>query len=97
MLNRVIRWTEDGWEMEPDQRHVDIVVKELGLSEARPVSTPGESTNVIDQDEIPLSEHDATRYRAMAARANYLAADRTDLMYAAKEICRGMAKPTEGD
>ena len=23
-----IRWTDDGWEMEPDQRHVDIMVKE---------------------------------------------------------------------
>ena len=32
----------------------------------------------------------------MAATANYLAADRVDMMYAAKEICRGMAKP-EGE
>ena len=73
-----------------------ILVKELGLSEARPVSTPGESMILNDQDETPLSEHDATRYRAMAARANCLAADRTDLMYYVKEICRHIANPTVG-
>ena len=28
------------------------------------------------------------------ARANYLAADRPDIMYAVKGLCRGMAKPT---
>ena len=33
----------------------------------------------------------------MAARANYLAADRMDIQYAVKELCRAMAKPTVGD
>ena len=44
---------------------------------------------------MELNARDTTRYRAIAARANYLAADRPDLMYAVKELCRGMAKPTE--
>ena len=43
VLNRVIRWTEAGWEMEPGQRHVDRIVRELNLEDARGVSTPGES------------------------------------------------------
>ena len=43
VLNRVIRWAEQGWEIEPDQRHVDILVKELDLQEAKPVSTLGEA------------------------------------------------------
>ena len=43
MLNRVVRWTAEGWEVELDQRHVDLIVKELGLSEAKPISTPGDS------------------------------------------------------
>ena len=30
VLNRVIRWTEDGWEIDPDQRHADSIVHELG-------------------------------------------------------------------
>ena len=32
---------------------------------------------------------------AWAARANYLAADRPDLQYSAKEMCRFMQEPTE--
>ena len=42
MLNRLIRWTKDGWEVEPDQRHADIIVHELQLHDARAVSTPGD-------------------------------------------------------
>ena len=33
----------------------------------------------------------------MAARANYLSADRPDIQYAVKTICHRMAKPVEGD
>ena len=33
----------------------------------------------------------------MAARANYLAADRPDVQYAVKEVCRRMAKPAKSD
>ncbi len=36
-----------------------------------------------------------TAFRGAAARANYLAADRTDCQFAAKEVCRWMSKPTE--
>ena len=41
-----------------------------------------------------MSAEEATRYRGIAARAKYLAADRPGIMYAMKELCRGMAKPT---
>ena len=40
---------------------------------------------------------EATRFRAVAARANYLSGDRPDIQYAVKEICRRMAKPVKGD
>ena len=41
-----------------------------------------------------LTPHSATAFRALAARANYLAHDRPDLAYAAKELCRQLAVPT---
>ena len=44
--------------------------------------------------EEELSPEQATRYRGIVARASYLAADRPDIMYATKELCRGMARPT---
>ena len=37
---------------------------------------------------------DATLYRALAARANYLALDRPDQGFAAKELCRDFSSPT---
>ena len=44
-----------------------------------------------------LTGHEATKFRALAARANYLAQDRIDIQYAVKEIARRMATPRQGD
>lgn len=44
-----------------------------------------------------LTGKDATLYRGIAARANFLSTDRPDLMYAAKELTRAMSEPTTGD
>ena len=41
-----------------------------------------------------LDEQQATAFGALAARANYLALDRPDLAFAAKELCRAFARPT---
>ena len=88
LLNRVVRCTRDGWEIEPDQRHADLIVKELDLEGAKEVITPGEKDpkgKAVD-DEEELGPEEATRYRALVARANYLAADRPDTMFAVKEL-----------
>ena len=42
ILNRVVRWTPEGWEYEADQRHAELIVQAMGLEKARPVSSPGE-------------------------------------------------------
>ena len=44
-----------------------------------------------------LSGESATSFRALAARANFLAIDRPDISFAVKELCRGMARPTKHD
>ena len=41
-----------------------------------------------------LNESEATMFRALAARANYLALDRPECAYATKELCRFLATPT---
>ena len=43
LLNRVVRCTSEGWEVEPDQRHADMIVQELQLTGANGVTTPGEN------------------------------------------------------
>jgi hypothetical protein len=53
------------------------------------------SDEVADRkvEEEALDAADARRFRALAARANYLAMDRLDVQFAAKEVCRDMANP----
>ena len=93
-LNRILRYTASGWEYEPDQRHAELIVKELGLDTANGLSTPGDKLRDGEIDETELDPQKATRYRQIGARANYLALDRPDIMFAVKEVCRSMSKPT---
>ena len=99
ILNRVIRVSESGWFYEADQRHAELIVKALNLEGAKGVATPGEDEKPWkeDEDADALKGKDASSYRAITARANYLALDRPDLQFAVKEACRGMANPTRGD
>ena len=40
ILNRTLRWTAVGIEYEPDQRHADRIVEELGQRKSKAVQTP---------------------------------------------------------
>ena len=44
-----------------------------------------------------LDSAQATVFRALAARANYLSQDRPDASYASKELCRSFSRPTSRD
>ena len=116
ILNRVISWNEECLSYEADQRHAEIMIRELGLEGAKAVTTPGSRDDAgrspltskeiggpaLD-DEDPesrgplLSPEDATAYRALVARGNYLAQDRVEIQYAVKEAALRMATPREED
>ncbi len=68
VLNRVLRWTDDGLEYEPDQRHAELIIRDLGMDGAKPVSTPATAETkdeLEDRDKAPpMSPTDATTYRA---------------------------------
>ena len=101
VLNRVLRWTESGVEYEPDQRHAEIIMKSMGVQDAKPLSTPGANedkdiVNIRSKSRV-LTGKAATEYRALAARLNYLALDRMDLQYVAKCVSKYMASPCEHD
>lgn len=40
VLNRTIRWTRQGLEVEADPRHVKVILEQLGLEHANPAPTP---------------------------------------------------------
>ena len=89
ILNRVIRWTPEGWEYEADQRHAELLIKSLNLQDAKAVETPYEEPKKwLEQEESVKLSHDlATEYRSLGARANYLAVDRTYIQVSTKECC----------
>jgi hypothetical protein len=103
ILNRTIRWEDMGITYEADVKHAATIAKDLNLEHCKPASTPGDKTTGNGEGEEGLSDsallspERATQFRSVAARCNYLAADRPDIQYATKETARGMASPTEGD
>jgi hypothetical protein len=79
-----------GLEYEADQRQAEIIVRELGLKEeSTGVVMPGvsgrEEASKVRSDDGQFEEK---TYRAVAARANYLAQDRAHIQFAAKEMSR---------
>ena len=110
ILNRVVRWTDSGLTYEPDQRHAEMVIRDLGLENAKIVTSPGTKEDqalasvppvgisVEIEDDTPLlNTVEAKLYRGVTARCNYLAQDRVDIQYACKECSRRMARPRQGD
>ena len=69
----------------------------MGLDDGcKSTATPGLKP-IFEQlkDDQPLDVAGHTEFRALAARANYLAQDRIDIQFPAKEVCRFMSSPTE--
>ena len=74
ILNRIVTWTPEGIKYEADQRHGEIIRKQLGLEEsAKALLTPGakQELGTPEEDLEELSIKEGSLYRAMTARANY--------------------------
>ena len=86
-----------GIEYEADPRQAERLIEGIGFDAGcKSTATPGLKP-VIDKlvEDIPLSTSAHALFRALDARANYLAQDLPDLQFAAKEVCRFMSSPTE--
>ena len=96
ILNSILTWSEHCLLYECDPRHAEILVKEVGMKvgEKGNVGTPGAKIEEEDTDK-PLSADLATKYRSLAARANFMALDRADIQFATKELSRFMQSPTD--
>ena len=95
VLNRIISVEADGFTYEPDAKHAEIMIRELGLQRAKSVATPvadahHESEELLDHERFKM-------YQSLRARRNFLAVDRIDIQVASKERCRSMARPTVKD
>lgn len=96
LLNRVVRYTNQGWGCEADQRHAEFIIRAFNLQNAKAVNTPQEEAKpwLAREDEQKLGPDKAAEYRSLAARANYFASDRIDVQCSVKELCRSMSDPT---
>ena len=104
-LNRVIRYVPGAApavEIESDQRHVELLIKELGLEqESKGLDVPAVKKTDADVDAeaklptLPLDE--VRRYRSVVMRAAYLTWDRPDIVDAVKQCSRKMQSPTSAD
>ena len=96
ILNRKVCWGDKVITYEADGRNIENVIKAVGLSEKSKgldvpmkIETTGESV----EEDAELEAMEATRFRSVAALANYIAMDRPDLQVAVSVLCRDMAKP----
>ena len=87
ILNRIIGWEKNkGIVYEADPRHVELIIDQLKLKEAKAVATPGTKEEGITTDDCnqELDEQQASLYRAITARCNYISPDRPDISYTIK-------------
>ena len=96
ILGRELVWGEYGLEYEADRKHAKMICEAMGLEEwSKGLSCPYEKSEQIGEEGEEMSKEDATEYRALAARANFLALDRLDIQFAVKELCRSMSAPKQ--
>ena len=103
VLGRVIRTTPAGFDSEGDDKHVETLEEEFGMTKLQPGRTPFIKPTVTVHGAVgesganAMTPADATRYRRAAARINYVALDRPDLSFASRVASSSMSNPKEGD
>jgi hypothetical protein len=97
ILNRTIRVEKDGsFVFEADSEHVPKMLKAMGMEGCNSVVSPGTKEKVAEEEWL-LDPREASLYRSVVARGNYLSQDRPDIRFIVKELCQKMSKPTNID
>ena len=74
MLSRVIRWKPQGWQLEADPRHAELIVEHLQLHDQKPLCIPYPDYDDKDDEHgmVELAGPDIASYRGAAARITYV-------------------------
>ena len=78
-----------------DPRHVDVLVKDLGLENGNSVQTPATPEVTEEEKPEPLSQVQHHKYRSQVARCLFLSQDRADITFIVNELCQRMPNPTQ--
>ena len=96
ILNSILEWGANGITLEADQRHTELILKQMGMEKCKGREIAGSGVKPDEEGE-QLDTAQARQFRSMAARCNFLSPDRIDLQFACKGTCRKMSSPCEGD
>ena len=78
-----------------DPRHVDVLVKDLGLEHGNSVQTPAALGALEEEESEPLSQDQHHRYRSLVARYLFLSQDRADITFIVNELCQKMSNSNQ--
>ena len=101
-LGRRLVLTKDGIEWQGDRKLVDAFLKRAGVdascstTRVGQVDTPGVKRE-RDTEAPPMNGAEATMHRSLVALLNYIAQDRPDLSFCAKDLSQTMSRPRCGD
>jgi len=84
-------------QVKTDPKHFDHLLQLLNLESARGVRTPMWSAQVEQQLGEDLDASKTTIFRTGVGIVQWIALVRADIQYSAKELARGLAKPTTRD
>ena len=77
-----------------DPRHVDVLVKGLGLEHGNSVHTSA-THDVTESEAEPLDQAQHSKNRSQVARCLFLSQDRADKTVIANELCQKMSNPDQ--
>jgi hypothetical protein len=95
ILGRLVRCSAAWFEYEADPRDRKNVLEALGFSEKSKGLSVNGRVEDLAEELVELEAADCTSFRALAARMHYMAQDAPEIQIAAKEVCRGMARPSQ--
>ena len=102
ILNRAVTFDDEHKRitLEADRKHLDQVLRDLELVEAKTVLTPRVKHTLKEQQDIDESEvlppKEATLYRSACMRMKYFEQDRMDISETLKCLAQHMAAPRRG-
>ena len=94
-LNRRLHWGKEGIIYQHDPRHIDVLVKDLGLENGNSVQTPATPDVTEEEKPEPLSQVQHRKYRSQVARCLFLSQDRADITFIVNDLCQTMSNPTQ--
>ena len=94
-LNRRLHWGKEGIVYQRDTRHIDVLVKDLGLENENSVQTPATPDVTEEEKSESLGQIQQQKYRSQVARCLFLSQDRADITFIVNELCQSMSNPTQ--